>query len=104
MEDQRFERVTVALHVGQAERRTYRSKFFDIVVRSSEGCQSDLLGELSECWVSKQGGMSEQFVTYVGLRGVERFAGVADVLSGMEDPEGQSGQEISGGQQPRYRT
>lgn len=70
---------------------TYGSKFFDIVIRSSKRCQSDLLRELSESWIGKERSVSKKFVTYVRFRGVEWFAGVADVLGGVEDPEGQAG-------------
>lgn len=43
----------------------YRSKFFNIIIRSSEGSKTDFLGESCELRVSKEWDMAQEFVAYI---------------------------------------
>lgn len=72
----------------------YRSNSLDVLVRCAQRGQSDLLRELGELGVGKERHMAEKLVTNVRLGGIERHAGVTDVLRRMEDTERQSSEEI----------
>ena len=77
--------------------RFYGGETIDVLVGDAEGGEANLLRELGELGVGEEGDVAEELVANVGLGRVERLAGVADVLRRMEDPEGQSGQEIPRG-------
>ncbi len=60
--------------------KTYRRKFFDVVVAGTERRESDLLRELGEGRIGKEGNVTDQLVADVRLRRVKRLRRVADVL------------------------
>ena len=76
---------------------THSGQFLDVFVAGAKRSQSDFLRELCECWVGKERDVSDELVTDVRLRCVEGPGRVADVLSRVENSEGQAGQEVPGG-------
>lgn len=76
----------------------YRGQFFNVIVGGAEGREPDFLGELRKSRVGKQRHVAQQLVTDVRLGRVQRSAVVSDILSGMENSERQSCQEIPGRQ------
>lgn len=58
-------------------------------------CETYLLAEICEVLVCEHGGMAEELVDDVGLRGVERHAVVADVLGRVEHLKGETVQELA---------
>jgi len=71
-------------------------QFLDVVIAGPEGGEADFLGELGKCRIGKEGHVTNQLVTHVGLGSVQRSRRVTDVLSGVEYTESQTGQEVSG--------
>lgn len=67
--------------------RKYGCKSFDVFVGDTERGQSDFLRELSELRIGEEWHVTEQLVTNVRFRRVQRLAGVADVLRRVEHPE-----------------
>ena len=59
---------------------THRGELFNEFVRGPKGCQADLLRKLGEGRIGEERRVSQQLVADVGLRGVERFAAVTDIL------------------------
>lgn len=85
------------------KKTTYGGELLDELVRGAEGGESDLLGELGEGGVGEEGDVADELVADVRLGGVHGHGGVADVLGGVEDAEGQPGQEVAGREQPGHR-
>lgn len=77
---------------------SYRSQFFDHFVGCPKTSQTDFLGKLSKLRISEQRSVTKEFMADVGFGGVHWFRVVSDVLSGVEDSEGQPSQKISGTQ------
>ena len=79
-------------------------QLLDVVVAGAQAGQANLLAELGKGGVSKERDVAEEFVTDVRLRCVHRGAVVSDVLGGVEHPEGEPGQEVSGGEKSGHRS
>ena len=79
-------------------------ELLDVVIAGAQAGQANLLAELGEGGVSKEGDVAQQLVADVRLGCVHRGAVVSDVLGGVEHPECQPGQEVSGGEQSGHRS
>ena len=74
-------------------------QLLDVLVARAQGGQPDLLAELGEGGVREEGDVAEELVADVGLGGVVGVLVVADVLGGVEHPEGEAGEEVPGGEE-----
>lgn len=79
-------------------------QLFDVLIRCSERCESDLLREARKTGVCKKRSMTQKLMADIGFRGIKRFWRMADVLSRMEDPKCESSEEISRTQETSDRS
>ena len=83
---------------------SYRGQFLNVVITSTQRSQSNFLREFGKGRISKQGDMSDQLMAHIWLWGVQGLGWVPDVLGGVEDPESESSQKVSGGKKSSYWT
>ena len=69
-------------------------QLLDVLVGGAQTGQADLLAEAGKGGVGEERGVTHQLVADVRLRGVLRLRVVANVLGGVEDAEGEAGEEV----------
>lgn len=78
----------------------YRRKFLDFFVVGSQRGKAYVLGKLCKRRVGQDRGMTQQLVNAVRFWRVVRIRGMPNILSGLENSIGKTGEKVSRGQQP----
>mmetsp|Transcript_2640 Transcript_2640/g.7245 ORF Transcript_2640/g.7245 Transcript_2640/m.7245 type:complete len:202 (+) Transcript_2640:591-1196(+) len=78
------------------------SELLDVCVGCPKAGKTNFLRKVGKVAVCEHGSMPQQLVTNIGLRSVQRFGMVTDVLGGKEDSECETIQEIPRRKQPGH--